>query len=59
MGVHRHSKFRSLAAALVLTVPAAFAGPAQAEQVGEVGVDWLGNDISIEAVKDPEAQGVT
>ncbi|MCU9850236.1 CreA family protein [Defluviimonas sp. WL0024] len=32
---------------------------AQAEQVGEVGVDWLGNDIVIEAVADPDVQGIT
>ena len=33
--------------------------PAFAEQVGEVGVDWLGNDIIIEAIKDPDVDGVT
>jgi CreA protein len=33
--------------------------PAQAEQVGEVGVDWVGNDIIIEAIADPEVEGVT
>lgn len=33
--------------------------PVSAEQVGEVGVDWLGNDIIIEAVADPKVQGVT
>ena len=33
--------------------------PAFAQQVGEVGVDWLGNDIIIEAVTDPEVKGVT
>ncbi|KJS11753.1 MAG: CREA protein [Hoeflea sp. BRH_c9] len=32
---------------------------AQAEQVGEVGVDWLGNDILIDAVSDPKVKGVT
>ncbi len=31
----------------------------QAEQVGEVGVDWTGNDILIEAVSDPKVDGVT
>lgn len=31
----------------------------QAEQVGEVGVDWTGNDILIEAVSDPKVKGVT
>ncbi|MCD1632462.1 CreA family protein [Martelella mediterranea] len=35
------------------------AGAAHAEQVGEVGVDWVGNDILIEALHDPEVDGVT
>ena len=35
-------------------VPAAFA-----EEVGQVGVDWVGNDIIIEAIADPKVQGVT
>ncbi|MCA0942877.1 CreA family protein [Yangia mangrovi] len=30
-----------------------------AEQVGEVGVDWVGNDIEIDAIADPKVQGVT
>lgn len=30
-----------------------------AEEVGEVSVDWLGNDIVIEAVSDPDVEGVT
>jgi len=34
-------------------------GAALAQQVGEVGVDWTGNDIIIEAVKDPQVEGVT
>ncbi|MDK1490311.1 CreA family protein [Sinorhizobium sp. 7-81] len=33
--------------------------PARAETVGEVGVDWLGNDIKIDAVRDPKVNGVT
>jgi len=33
--------------------------PVFAEQVGEVGVDWTGNDIIVEAVKDPQVEGVT
>lgn len=28
-------------------------------KVGEIGVDWLGNDIVIEAVQDPKVKGVT
>lgn len=35
------------------------AAPATAEQVGSVDVDWLGNDIIIEAVTDPKVGGVT
>ena len=35
------------------------AGQAQADIVGKVGVDWVGNDILIEAIADPEVQGVT
>ena len=35
------------------------ASPALAEEVGEVGVDWVGNDIVIEAIADPEVEGVT
>ncbi|WP_416881839.1 CreA family protein [Marivita sp.] len=34
-------------------------GTAQAKQVGEVGVDWVGNDIIIEAIADPDVEGVT
>lgn len=33
--------------------------PLSAEQVGKVGVDWVGNNIVIEALADPEIPGVT
>lgn len=33
--------------------------PTHAEEVGKVGVDWLGNDIVIDAVTDPKVQGIT
>jgi len=33
--------------------------PALAEVVGKVGVDWIGNDIIVEAVPDPSVKGVT
>ncbi|CAD7023631.1 CREA protein [Pseudorhizobium endolithicum] len=36
-----------------------FATAASAEVVGEVGVDWIGNDIIVEAVADPQVKGVT
>ncbi len=35
------------------------AEPVAAEKVGNVDVDWLGNDIVIEAFADPEVEGVT
>jgi CreA protein len=44
----------ALAACLVLG-----AGAAAAEEVGKVGVDWVGNDIMVEAIKDPKVEGVT
>ncbi|MBB4020401.1 CreA protein [Confluentimicrobium naphthalenivorans] len=37
----------------------ALALPAGAEEVGKVGVDWVGNDIVIEAIADPKVAGVT
>jgi len=43
--------------ALALLLLGAF--PARAEIVGKVGVDWVGNDILVEAIADPEVQGVT
>jgi len=33
--------------------------PAAAQKVGEIGVDWVGNDIIVEAIHDPQVQGVT
>ncbi|MGN6536108.1 MAG: CreA family protein [Mesorhizobium sp.] len=42
------------AASLVLC-----AGTALAQEVGKVGVDWTGNDIIVEAIKDPKVDGVT
>ncbi|ESW61076.1 MAG: CreA family protein [Rhodobacter sp. CACIA14H1] len=41
--------------ALVTALPLA----APAEEIGKVGVDWIGNDIVIEALADPKVQGVT
>ncbi len=42
-----------------LAVALLLAAPAAAEQVGEIGTDWTGNDIVIEAIADPGVQGVT
>jgi CreA protein len=38
---------------------AVLTSPALAEKVGNVDVDWLGNDIIIEAFADPDVAGVT
>lgn len=38
---------------------AMLATAAQTEEVGKVDVDWLGNDIIIEAFVDPKIEGVT
>ena len=43
----------ALAALLLLAAPLA------AEEVGRVGVDWVGNDIIVEALEDPGVAGVT
>ena len=48
---------RSLRTAAVLFL--ASAPLVVAEVVGNVDVDWLGNDIVVEAVADPEVEGVT
>ncbi|WP_075995428.1 CreA family protein [Salaquimonas pukyongi] len=32
---------------------------AAADEIGKIGVDWLGNDIVVEAVDDPDVKGVT
>ena len=48
--------FRTLAAAGLFALSA---GLSRAEVVGEVGVDWIGNDIIVEAVADPKVQGIT
>lgn len=42
------------AAAMLLTLAACD----RPNEVGEVGVDWTGNDISVEAVADPDVAGV-
>ncbi|WP_299836632.1 CreA family protein [uncultured Jannaschia sp.] len=42
-----------------LAASLALVAPLSAEQVGEVGVDWVGNDIIIDAIQDPKVEGVT
>lgn len=52
---HRLLSFACASAVLAGVLSA----PAVAEVVGEVGVDWIGNDIIVEAVADPSVKGVT
>lgn len=48
-----------LRTSLAILAIVAFTPATSAEEVGEVGVDWLGNDLIIEAVDDPKVTGVT
>lgn len=49
-------RLRTAIAAGLMTL---FTLPAAAETVGKVGVDWIGNDIYIDAVSDPKVAGIT
>ena len=48
-----------IASGLVIAAAAATPNLASAEKVGNVDVDWLGNDIVVEAFEDPKVSGVT
>ncbi|WP_430251427.1 CreA family protein [Neorhizobium sp. DAR64860/K0K1] len=50
---------RRLAILATAAILGGLAVPALAQVVGKVGVDWIGNDIIIEAVQDPKVKGVT
>lgn len=47
-----------LAAAATALLALAACGNNSSERVGKIGVDWTGNDIAVEAVADPEVDGV-
>lgn len=49
----------AIRALLLSTILLPMAAAAFADTVGQVGVDWTGNDIYIDAVRDPEVNGVT
>lgn len=63
LGVMKPSSFTGISALRLVAGAAALitvsAMMSHAEQVGNVDVDWLGNDIVIEAFADPEVAGVT
>jgi CreA protein len=50
------NRFAAIAMTAVLAVTLAACGDRR--EVGNVGVDWTGNDISIDAVADPQVDGV-
>ena len=50
---------RIAVAASLLCLTIATPLSAETTRVGEVGVDWTGNDIVIDAVNDPKVDGVT
>lgn len=50
---------KTIGFALAAAMLAFSAGPSAAKEVGKVGVDWVGNDIMVEAFKDPKVDGVT
>ena len=51
-------RLASVGIVLALTGALAACGNNNNTNVGSVGVDWTGNDIAVEAVPDPEVQGV-
>lgn len=53
------SKIKSLFKILFISSSVLVTSPTIAEEIGEVGVDWFGNDIIIEAIPDPKVEGVT
>ncbi len=52
-----HPRLRPLCLAATLGLALPLAAPAQ--EVGRIGVDWVGNDIVVEAIADPGVKGVT
>lgn len=49
---------RAAGAVLLLALVAGCGKSGGGADVGKIGVDWTGNDISIEAVEDPQVKGV-
>ncbi|TAN10453.1 MAG: CREA protein [Rhizobiaceae bacterium] len=50
---------KTIGIALAAALLAFSVAPSLAKEVGKVGVDWVGNDIVVEAFKDPKVDGVT
>lgn len=56
MGFEKMNRKLSAAALMIACI---ISIPVQAEVVGKVRTDWVGNDIVVEAIQDPKVQGVT
>ena len=50
---------KGITAAIFLLTTTAAAFSVQADEIGDVNVDWLGGDIKVEAFGDPKVKGVT
>lgn len=57
--LQRDRLMKKAIAAAVLISASFVATSGHAEEVGKIGVDWVGNDILVEAVHDHEIEGVT
>jgi CreA protein len=55
----QESLMRIISSALLVIATTIMVDPAAAEQIGEIGTDWTGNDIVVEAITDPDVAGVT
>lgn len=53
------ARILSVAALGLVTAIVFGAAPTRAEEIGRVGVDWIGNDIVIDAIEDPKVSGVS
>jgi CreA protein len=53
-----YKRLASFGLILALTGALAACGNNNGTNVGSVGVDWTGNDISVEAVADPQVKGI-
>ena len=51
--------FKGLTATIALLAATAATFSSQADEIGDVNVDWLGGDIKVEAFEDPKVGGVT
>ena len=58
MAKHQRSLHRSRAATLLAGLALAACGGSQEQEIGEFKNDWLGNEIQVLALRDPDVPGV-